>query len=121
MLTGFAALLLLSAAGSLFVCARSSAAAVEIRVDGELLRRLEREDLERDQVLEVKTPYGGNVLGIAHGRVRMLRADCPDQGCVRMGELRSGALPIVCLPHRLTVEFVGEASHGEIELDAIAR
>ena len=36
-----------------------------------------------------------------------------------MGALRSRALPIVCLPHHLTIRFVDGAEDGG--LDAVAR
>ena len=60
-----------------------------------------------------------NTIAVENGEVRVAAADCPDQTCVKMGALRSRALPIVCLPHHLTIRFVDGAEDGG--LDAVAR
>ena len=45
----------------------------------------------------------------------MLEAECPDQTCVHMGWLDSGAMPIVCLPNHLSIEY---AEAGD-DVDAV--
>ena len=35
----------------------------------------------------------------------MLSADCPDQICVKTGKLQENGLPVVCLPHRLAIQW----------------
>ena len=58
-----------------------------------------------DQTLSVVYEGRENVIQILDGKIRVLEADCPDHTCVRMGWLRSDALPIVCLPNRLVIRF----------------
>ena len=36
----------------------------------------------------------------------MKEADCPDQICVEHGPLRPGGTPIVCLPNRLSIQWI---------------
>ncbi|MER2149274.1 MAG: NusG domain II-containing protein, partial [Ruminococcus sp.] len=44
-------------------------------------------------------------------------ADCPDKTCVRMGWLNRAAMPVVCLPHHLVIEFADGSEGG---VDAVA-
>lgn len=41
----------------------------------------------------------------------MLEAECPDKTCVHMGWLSSGAMPIVCLPNHLSIEFADSSDN----------
>lgn len=52
---------------------------------------------------------------IEDGRSRMLEAECLDKTCVHMGWLDSKAMPIVCLPNHLSVEF----ADSEDDMDAV--
>ena len=60
---------------------------------------------EPDRVFEIKNAEGSNTIEIKDGKIRVESADCPDKTCVRMGWLESSAMPIVCLPHKLVIEF----------------
>ena len=53
---------------------------------------------------------------IKDGKIRVSEAECPDKTCVRTGWLSSSAMPIVCLPNHLIIEFEDENS----EIDALA-
>ena len=57
---------------------------------------------------EFRTP--GNVIEVRAGRVRVSRADCPDQVCVNQGWISDGTVPIVCLPNQLIVQIEGGGS-----------
>lgn len=58
-----------------------------------------------------------NTVEISSGRIRVLSADCPDKTCVNMGWLSSSAMPIVCLPHHLVIEFTDDTGGA----DAVTR
>ena len=74
--------------------------------------------LEEDGIHPVELEDGGvNVIEIKDGGVRMLEADCDNQVCVQTGIIRSGAYPIVCLPHGLVVQI----EEGDKAPDAMAR
>ena len=64
---------------------------------------------------KVKTPYeekiedgngGYNIIRIENGRIAVIEADCPDKVCVGQGYIENGAVPIVCLPHKLSVTII---------------
>lgn len=74
-------------------------------------------DTAQDQTLEIEYEGRINTIQVEDGRIRMLAAECPDQTCVDMGWLDSKAMPIVCLPNHLSVEF----ADSEDEADAVIR
>ena len=50
---------------------------------------------------------GYNTVTVKDGKIAVTEADCPDQYCVQRGFCGSGT-PIVCLPHGLVIEFLGD-------------
>lgn len=60
-----------------------------------------------------------NLLSVSASGVSMEDADCPDQICVHHISIRSGGESIICLPHKLMVEILGETE--EETLDGMAR
>ncbi len=86
-------------------------AAAEVYLGGVLVRK---EPLSCDIEFTVESENGVNVVKIENGAVRVAFADCPDKVCVNRGAVSDGAVPIVCLPHRLEIRIVG----GENGADA---
>lgn len=44
-----------------------------------------------------------NTIQISGGRVRMIKADCPDKRCIKQGW--TSRMPIMCLPNELIIEI----------------
>ena len=81
---------------------------VIIKSGGKVLYTLDLSK-EDDRAFEVKSSDGGvNLIEIKDGKIRVKSADCPDKTCMRMGWLESSAMPVVCLPHRLVIEFTDD-------------
>lgn len=89
---------------------------VNIVQDGTVLYTFDLASAE-NQTFEIEYEGRINTVQIENGRIRMLEAECPDQTCVHMGWLDSGAMPIVCLPNHLSIEYDG----AEDEVDAVIR
>ena len=100
----FGALALLSAAASL-VLLLGEADEAAIVLDGELINSISLSAVGEPYFITVESDQGLNVVAVEYGRIRVLEADCPDGSCVKQGWRSSGATPIVCLPHRLVIEF----------------
>ncbi len=77
---------------------------VEIVSDGEVIYRIDISDRANDGDYVVEFEGRQNVVTVSGGSVRVTYAQCPDQICVKTGELRS-MIPIVCLPNKLIVRF----------------
>lgn len=100
-----AAIFILSFSLCLWVMHPAQTNTVEIVQDGMVLHRL---DLNHTENQEIEISYHGkiNTVFIENGRICIINADCPDNTCVHMGWLESEAMPIVCLPNRLVIQFV---------------
>ncbi|MGN1338813.1 MAG: NusG domain II-containing protein [Oscillospiraceae bacterium] len=84
----------------------------EIRVNGEVVRRI---PLSETAAFTIETDGGWNRIEVSNGRVSVTNADCPDRVCVQTGAISGGAVPIICLPHRLEVIVV----NGSDEIDGV--
>ncbi len=85
--------------------------AAAIYLDGKLYRTL---SLSEDTELAVESERGYNVVTVKDGAVSVTEADCPDKICVKSGAVSGGAVPIICLPHRLAVRIIS-AEEGNID------
>ncbi len=107
---------LLGIAGSILVLLTPHGTQVNIVQDGIVLYTIDLTTAQ-DQTLEIEYKGRTNIVQIENGRIRMLEAECPDQTCVHMGWLDSGAMPIVCLPNHLSIEYAGSGDN----IDAVIR
>ena len=79
---------------------------VRVTVDGEVYADFSLSD---EHTETVKTKHGTNVIKIEDGKVSVTNADCPDKYCVEHIAIDSTGETIVCLPHRMVVEIVGDS------------
>lgn len=106
--TLFAVLLVLAGVG-LFAARRFAPQGIRavIRLDGEVYQEIDLTAVTVPYELEIETELGHNTVRVEHGRIAVTAADCPDQICVRRGFAETAEIPIVCLPHRLTIQLEG--------------
>lgn len=102
--------------GSALVLLAPKKSTVRIVSDGEVVETIDLSSAE-DRVFEVAYQGHTNTVEIKDHRIRVSAADCPDKTCVNMGWLSSSSMPIVCLPHRLVIEFTDSVD----DLDAVTR
>ena len=96
----------------------AEASAVVVTVDGrEMLRR----PLAMENSYEIAQEDGArNVIRVEGGAVFMEDANCRDGLCIRQGKMKNAAKTIVCLPHKLVVQLVGDAPESDVsDLDVI--
>lgn len=106
-----AVLLAASLAAALLVLhGRTGSAVVSVYQDGALLRTIDLSKVEEPYTFEVTGPAGTNTVEVEPGRIRVSRADCPDQVCVNQGWISNGVVPIVCLPNGLVIRIEGGAA-----------
>lgn len=102
-----AALLVIAAAGIAAWFAMKSAdrrdPAVEIIQGGIVLMTVR---LSENAEFIIECDDGYNTVTIKDGAVMISSADCPDLVCVKTGAISGGAVPIVCLPHRLEIRVI---------------
>ena len=104
-----ALLLILSAViAFFFINGRQPADTVQVHSEGKLLYTL---FLNKDKTVTVKTDRGSNTITVKDGKVAVTEADCPDGYCMARGYCSGGA-QIVCLPHRLVLQFASSGLDG---------
>ena len=115
-IAAFLALAALSAAGSLWVLfGRSGGTTAHIYLDGTLIRTVDLSRVTETESFPVEGPAGSCTVEVEPGRIRVARADCPDQVCVRQGWISDGVLPIVCLPNGLVIEIPSSPSGQAVD------
>lgn len=82
-----------------------------IKRDNKILYTIDLNSAQ-DKVFDIRYKNSKNTVEIKDGKIRVKDAECPDKVCVKTGWLSSSAVPIVCLPNHLVIEF---ASEGEID------
>jgi heptaprenyl diphosphate synthase len=96
-----------SAAGASMLASTGSLAVVE--VDGTPARTVM---LDTDERVTVTGTRGDLTVEVKGGRVAIVRADCPNQVCVRTGWRSHAGDAIICVPNRTTVRIKGARQQG---------
>lgn len=78
-----------------------------IRLDGQEIERIDLSAVKESYDIPINTKYGYNLVHVAQGSISVTEANCPDGVCVRQGAISTGGVPIVCMPHRLTISIEG--------------
>lgn len=100
---------LLAAAGAgLFLLRGGGGTVAVMTVDGEVIDSVDLSAVAVPYEKVVQTQWGQNTVRFSHGAVAVVSADCPDKLCVEQGTIEDGAIPIVCLPHRLVIQITDE-------------
>ena len=84
-----------------------------VTVDGEVRAEL---PLDENGDVAIDTVWGYNIVHTENGQAFVTEADCRDQICVDHKKIEKVGETIVCLPHKMVVEIVGE---GEAEMDMV--
>jgi len=84
-----------------------------VTVDGELKAEL---PIKFNDSVTIETEWGYNIVRTEYGQVFVEEADCRDQICVDHKKVSKVGETIVCLPHKMVVEIIGE---GEAEMDMV--
>lgn len=105
---GLLVISLLSSGAILYSSARNKYQSqyIEISVKGELYKKISFNG-STEEIIDVKTDLGENIIKISKGKVQILDADCPDKVCVKDGYIGKPGQTLVCLPHRVVVEIKG--------------
>lgn len=75
-------------------------------------------ELSEGEWLNIQHPLEDyNVLLCQNGEVRMIESSCPDQICVHHSAVCMAGENIICLPHKIVIEIVGDKGN---ELDGVA-
>ncbi len=114
----FLCIIAVSAATVLIYKGRSAAAkTAQIIQNGKIVRTVELTGVSEPYEFEIASDGGGsNTVRVENGKIGIVSATCPDKICVKQGFISTGALPIVCLPNKLSVVI----TEKDDEIDAVS-
>jgi len=101
-------------AGSILLVFKPHGNNVRIIQDGKVICTIDLTGSE-DKVIETEYNGSKNVIQIQNHKIFVAHADCPDQICVKMGELKSKVEPIVCLPNKLVIEYTDDEIDAQVK------
>ena len=79
---------------------------VQIIHDGQVIREIDLAGVKEPYEFVWEDAAGNrNLIRVEPGRIRVTEANCPDRICVEHGWLSRELPPIVCLPHRLMIQW----------------
>ena len=61
-----------------------------------------------EETIEVNTKWGNNTVLVKDNQIAIIDADCSDEVCLEQGYISKPGQSIVCLPHRVMVQVIGE-------------
>lgn len=102
-----AAVCLVCAAAFIIMGRLNTGTVAVVRLDGEEVYRVDLAKVTESYDYELDTEFGHNTIHIEPGAISVSEADCPDQVCVRQGTITQGGVPIICMPHHLSVRIEG--------------
>lgn len=95
---------------------QKNAVMARILQGGELVYEIDLSTVSDPYEFSVSCDEGSNTIRVEKGRICVIDADCPDKICVNTGYITNDSVPIVCLPHKLSI-IVSGAEGG---YDAVA-
>ncbi len=75
---------------------------------------LEKVGLKKDGIVNILD--GQMQIEVKKGKIRVIKADCPQHVCINMGWIQYSGQTIVCVPNKVIIEI---ASKGSPLLDAV--
>lgn len=87
-----------------------------IKQDGQVIREIDLKKVQEPYEFEIKTKDGhSNTIRVEYNKIAIIDADCADKVCVNTGYISNSIVPIVCLPHRLSITITDK----ENDIDGI--
>lgn len=81
----------------------------EITISGDLYKTIPLSNHKGEEILEIKTKYGTNIIKIIDQKIGIIEADCSDKVCMNPEYIDKPGQSLVCLPHKVMIEIKGIA------------
>lgn len=81
----------------------------QITVSGDVYKTIPLSNHKGEEILEIKTKYGTNIIKIIDQKIGIIEADCSDKVCMNPEYINKPGQSLVCLPHKVMIEIKGMA------------
>ena len=68
--------------------------------------------LKKDKLITVKGKIGVLIIQIKNGKVRVIKASCPNKICVKTGWIINANSYIACVPNGILIKLVSRRHYG---------
>lgn len=79
----------------------------EITVDGKMYKTVALSEHSGEEIFEIKTEHGINIVKIKDNKIGIIEADCPDQVCMNPEYIEKAGESLVCLPNKVMIQIKG--------------
>ncbi|MBR1676497.1 MAG: NusG domain II-containing protein [Clostridia bacterium] len=114
----FSAVFVISVAVGLWVYFSGNGTYANIYSDGKCVYSIDLSAVDKPYEIRVNSGDGYNVILVERGRICVKESNCGDKTCVNTGWTDSGAVPVICLPHKLVIRI--EKKGAEL-FDAVSK
>lgn len=91
-----------------------NAVIAQIKQGNSVIKEIDLSNVAESYEFEITDEKGGcNTVRVECGRIAVVDADCPDKVCVNQGYISNSALPIVCLPHKLSIIIMNKCEQTD--------
>ena len=101
-------LLLALSLGAFFYFAAADSTTAVIYQGSEEIYRINLPEVKEEYEFDISSELGSNTVTVGPGYIGITKADCPDKLCVQQGFIKTGAVPVVCLPHKIYISIEDE-------------
>lgn len=81
----------------------------EITVSGKLYKTIPLSVHKGEEIIEVKSKNGINIVKVKDNKIGIIEADCPDKVCMNPEYIEKPGQSLVCLPNKVMIEIKGKA------------
>ncbi|WP_411169034.1 NusG domain II-containing protein [Clostridium sp. MB05] len=81
----------------------------EITIAGKLYKNVPLSEHRGEDIIELKTKEGLNIIKIKDDKIGIIEADCADKVCMNPEYIDKAGQSLVCLPHKVMIEIKGKS------------
>lgn len=114
-----AVIVIIAVAGLLFINGtKVKGNRVVVKINGVETRSYVLSENTEFEIKTGKKNEDSNVVVIENGKVRVTEADCPDGICKNYRPISYVGETIICLPHKVVIEIVGDETDMDLDVAA---
>lgn len=78
-----------------------------IKVNGKFYDNIPLSSFKGEKTFTIKSTYGTNDVLVKDNTIKIIKANCKDELCIKQGEMSNVGESIICLPNELIIEIKG--------------
>ncbi|WP_092927118.1 NusG domain II-containing protein [Romboutsia hominis] len=80
---------------------------VSIKVNGKFYDNIPLSSFKDEKTFTIESKHGTNDVLVKDNKIKIIKANCKDELCIKQGEISNVGENIICLPNELIIEIKG--------------